>query len=85
VRALRGQLSVPLRLLGIGLPLTLLAGFVVALVVFPKLSWSEALLLAVIFAPTDAALGQAVVMTVSPAGATSMSSSAPSRRAAPRR
>jgi sodium/hydrogen antiporter len=61
VHALRGQLSVPLRLLGIGLPLTLLGGFVVALVVFPKLSWSEALLLAVILAPTDAALGQAVV------------------------
>jgi len=61
VRALRGELSVPLRLLGIGLPLTLLAGFVVALVVFPQLSWPEALLLAVILAPTDAALGQAVV------------------------
>ena len=61
MRALRGELSVPLRLLGIGLPLTLLAGFVLALVVFPELSWAEALLLAVILAPTDAALGQAVV------------------------
>src|SRR5215211_6020866 len=59
VRALRGELSVPLRLLGIGLPLTLVAGF--ALVVFPDLFWPEALLLAVILAPTDAALGQAVV------------------------
>ena len=48
-------------LLGIGLPLTLVAGFVVALVVFPELFWAEALLLAVILAPTDAALGQAVV------------------------
>jgi NhaP-type Na+/H+ or K+/H+ antiporter len=37
------------------------AGFVVALVVFPELLWAEALLLAVILAPTDAALGQAVV------------------------
>jgi sodium/hydrogen antiporter len=61
VRTLRGELSIPARLLGIGLPLTLLAGFVVGLVVFPQLSWSEALLLAVILAPTDAALGQAVV------------------------
>jgi sodium/hydrogen antiporter len=61
VRALRGEASVPLRLLGIGLPLTLVAGFVVALVVFPELLWAEALLLAVILAPTDAALGQAVV------------------------
>jgi NhaP-type Na+/H+ or K+/H+ antiporter len=61
VRVLRGELSVPLRLLGIGLPLTILAGFVFALLVFSELSWSEALLLAVILAPTDAALGQAVV------------------------
>jgi sodium/hydrogen antiporter len=61
VRALRGELSVPLRLLGLGLPLTLVAGFVAALVVFPDLFWAEALLLAVILAPTDAALGQAVV------------------------
>jgi sodium/hydrogen antiporter len=61
VRALRGEASVPARLLGIGLPLTLLAGFLLALVVFPELLWAEALLLAVILAPTDAALGQAVV------------------------
>lgn len=61
VRALRGEVSVPARLLGIGLPLTLLAGFGVALLVFPELLWAEALLLAVILAPTDAALGQAVV------------------------
>jgi sodium/hydrogen antiporter len=61
VRALRGELSVPARLLGIGLPLTLVAGFVLALVAFPELLWAEALLLAVILAPTDAALGQAVV------------------------
>ena len=61
VRALRGELSVPLRLLGIGLPLTLVAGFVCALLVFPELFWPEALLLAVILAPTDAALGQSVV------------------------
>jgi sodium/hydrogen antiporter len=61
VRALRGELSVPSRLLGIGLPLTLVAGFLLALLVFPELLWAEALLLAVILAPTDAALGQAVV------------------------
>src|SRR3954451_2150762 len=61
VRALRGELSVPVRLLGIGLPLTLLAGFVVAGVAFPHLSWSEMVLIAVNLAQTDAALGQAVV------------------------
>ena len=61
LRALREQLGVPARLLGIGLPLTILAGFVTALVVFGSLAWPEALLLAVILTPTDAALGQAVV------------------------
>jgi NhaP-type Na+/H+ or K+/H+ antiporter len=61
VRALRGEVAVPARLLGIGLPLTILAGFVTAVVVLGELTWAEALVLAVILAPTDAALGQAVV------------------------
>lgn len=59
--ALRRTLHIPARLLGIGLPLTILAGFAVALVVLPDLAWPEALLVAIILAPTDAALGQAVV------------------------
>lgn len=58
---LRRQVGVPARLLGIGLPLTIVLGFVVALVLLPDLGWAEALVLAVILAPTDAALGQAVV------------------------
>src|ERR1700675_3190402 len=61
LRALRGTLGVPARLLGVGLPLTLLAGFVAAVVVLGDLAWPDALLLAIILAPTDAALGQAVV------------------------
>jgi NhaP-type Na+/H+ or K+/H+ antiporter len=61
LRALRAQVGVPERLLGIGLPLTIVAGFLAGLVVFGSLEWPEALLLAVILAPTDAALGQAVV------------------------
>src|SRR4029079_628612 len=61
LRALRDEVSIPARLLGIGLPLTLVAGFGVGLVLLGSLSWPEALLLAVILAPTDAALGQAVV------------------------
>jgi NhaP-type Na+/H+ or K+/H+ antiporter len=61
LRALRGELGVPARLLGIGLPLTIVAGCLAALVVFGSLEWPEALLLGVILAPTDAALGQAVV------------------------
>ena len=58
---LRRQVGVPVRLLGIGLPLTIVLGFVGALVLLPDLAWAEALVLAVILAPTDAALGQAVV------------------------
>ena len=61
LRALRGEAGVPARLLGIGLPLTLLAGFVAAVALLGDLAWPEALLLAVILAPTDAALGQVVV------------------------
>ena len=59
--ALRQTLGIPVRLLGIGLPLTILAGFLAALAVLGDLSWPEALVLAIILAPTDAALGQAVV------------------------
>ena len=61
LRALRADLGLPARLLGIGLPLTLLAGFVAAVAVLGDLAWPEALVLAVVLAPTDAALGQAVV------------------------
>ena len=61
LRALRGEITVPVRLLGIGLPLTLGAGFAAAIAVLGELAWPEALVLAVILAPTDAALGQAVV------------------------
>ena len=58
---LRDEVSIPARLLGIGLPLTIAAGFGGALLVFGSFSWTEALLLAIVLAPTDAALGQAVV------------------------
>jgi NhaP-type Na+/H+ or K+/H+ antiporter len=59
--ALRSALHIPARLLGIGLPLTIAAGFVVALLLLGDLAWTEALLVAIILAPTDAALGQVVV------------------------
>ncbi len=51
----------PLRLLGLGLPLTIALGAGVAAILFTQLSITEALVLAVLLAPTDAALGQAVV------------------------
>jgi sodium/hydrogen antiporter len=61
LRALRREFVLPLRLLGIGLPLTILLGGLVALAMFGTLAWPEAFLIAVLLAPTDAALGQAVV------------------------
>ena len=39
LRALRGEAGVPARLLGIGLPLTLLAGFVAAVALLGDLAW----------------------------------------------
>jgi NhaP-type Na+/H+ or K+/H+ antiporter len=60
-RVLRREYAVPLRLLGVGLPLTIALGAVLALVIFDQLSATEALVLAILLAPTDAALGEAVV------------------------
>src|SRR3954452_17423376 len=59
---LRSEVSVPARLLGIGLPLTIALGAVAAAAVFDALTVGEAVILGVILAPTDAALGQAVVI-----------------------
>ncbi len=61
LRKLRRELKVPVRLLGVGLPLTIAAGALVAAGLFDQLTITEALVLAVLLAPTDAALGQAVV------------------------
>jgi NhaP-type Na+/H+ or K+/H+ antiporter len=59
---LRSEVSVPARLLGIGLPLTIALGAVAAGAVFGELTVGEAVILGVILAPTDAALGQSVVI-----------------------
>jgi NhaP-type Na+/H+ or K+/H+ antiporter len=61
VRKLRREYTVPLRLLGIGLPLTIALGAALAFGVITSLSFAEALILAIVLAPTDAALGEAVV------------------------
>jgi NhaP-type Na+/H+ or K+/H+ antiporter len=61
LRQLRRNANVPVRLLGIGLPLTIVLGALAAVPIFGQLSVEEALILAVVLAPTDAALGQAVV------------------------
>ena len=60
-KILRQFIKAPVRLLGLGLPLTVIAGALVAKLVFPELSAVEAAILGTILAPTDAALGKAVV------------------------
>jgi len=57
----RRNLGMPERLLLIGLPLTIVLGFLSGLVVLPRLETLEIALLAALLAPTDAALGKPVV------------------------
>lgn len=59
--ALRREYVLPLRLLAIGLPLTIVAGTLAGVVLLGDLAVIEAILLSIVLAPTDAALGQAVV------------------------
>lgn len=60
-RALFREAGPPVRLLGLALPMTIALGAVLAWLVVPGLEASTAVLLAVLLAPTDAALGQVVV------------------------
>ena len=62
LKELRQEYTLPLRLLGIGLPITIILGTGLALLLFGDRFniWSAAAL-STILAPTDAALGQAVV------------------------
>lgn len=61
LRQVGGDPRPVVRLLLIGLPLTLVAGTLAAYAVFPSQGWVVAALLASLLAPTDAALGAAVV------------------------
>ena len=58
---LRTMKVIPARLLGIALPLTILVGTLVGTLMFPAMPWFMAALVAAILAPTDAALGNAVL------------------------
>lgn len=58
---LKKSFYIPQRLLLIGLPLTIVLGFGVGLLLFDVLSLFEVAILATMLAPTDAALGKAVV------------------------
>ena len=61
LKRLRKDHDLPIRLLLIGLPLTIAAGTLLGKFLFPGFSIWEAALLAALLAPTDAALGQPVV------------------------
>src|SRR5262245_3108331 len=58
---LRRELGVPTRLLAFGLPLTIALGAAAAAAIFGEMTLGEALILGIVLAPTDAALGSAVV------------------------
>lgn len=58
---LKPSFHIPQRLLLIGLPLTILLGFGVGVLLFDGLTLFEIAILATLLAPTDAALGKAVV------------------------
>ncbi|MGO8836915.1 MAG: cation:proton antiporter [Limisphaerales bacterium] len=61
LRVLQGIRNLPVRLLSVGMLLTIVFGTLGARVVFPQLSLWEAGILAAILAPTDAGLGQIIV------------------------
>jgi sodium/hydrogen antiporter len=61
IRELIKNVSIPSRLLLIGLPLTIVLGIVSGFMIFNGFSWIELGILATLLAPTDAALGKAVV------------------------
>lgn len=61
IRVLKRTTGLPVRLLLIGLPLTVLLGFGVGVLIFDNLSIFAIAVLATMLAPTDAALGKAVV------------------------
>lgn len=58
---LKKSFHIPQRLLLIGLPLTILLGFGAGVLLFGELTLFEVAILATMLAPTDAALGKAVV------------------------
>ena len=59
--ALRQNEALPLRLLGVGMPLTIALGTAIAALLLTDLTFWEAAIVGTVLAPTDAALGQPVV------------------------
>jgi sodium/hydrogen antiporter len=61
IGALRRTARLPIRLLVIGLPLTIAAGTIAAILVLPGITILDAIIVSTLLAPTDAALGAVVV------------------------
>lgn len=61
VRSLIEDKAIPARLLGIGLPLTMISGIGLGLLIFPEMNIWLVAIMALTLSPTDAALGQAVL------------------------
>jgi NhaP-type Na+/H+ or K+/H+ antiporter len=61
LRSLREHTRLPARLLGIGMPATIALGMAAGAVLLTDLEFWEAAIVAAVLAPTDAALGEAVV------------------------
>jgi NhaP-type Na+/H+ or K+/H+ antiporter len=61
LKALLKDRRLPMRLLFIGLPITMVLGVLIAIPLFPEIELWPLILMAVILSPTDAALGLAVV------------------------
>jgi NhaP-type Na+/H+ or K+/H+ antiporter len=61
LEVLKSSIKIPSRLLMIGLPLTIVFGLIAGYYVFDGFVWVELAILATVLAPTDAALGEAVV------------------------
>ena len=61
LRTLQENRALPARLLGVGMPLTIGLGTAAAVLLLSDIEFWEAAMIAAILAPTDAALGQAVV------------------------
>ena len=64
LRDVEGDTGLPRRLLFVGLPLTVIAGALLAYLMFPEVGLAAAALIATILAPTDAALAQQLVRAV---------------------
>ena len=61
LRRLIRERGISVRLLLVGLPITMVAGTLLAAPLFPAMSWTLLALMAFVLSPTDAALGQVVV------------------------